>query len=407
VVSFLKLEKTYMIKSKKPHLKFIIQNLSVLMITYYRRLWAIAFFALLTSPIFAEEVNFIKDNVRVAIDKAASEGKLVFLDFWADYCSPCQLMEKYTFTDPSVIERMNGSYVPVRINIETFEGYDLKAQYNVRLLPTIIVLNSKGKQVARFEESMSGSKLTAILAKYDTKKNRKVYAKPAPEPVKAGFSTDFDVVAKPNTSTKPIIVPSKVVEKPAPVADAVVAAPRKEVATVAAPTTAKPVDKVSFKPPTVFGLAATTTATAKPVDVPTNYNKVAANRSVTKVEKPATFSAPSVAASSVATTNTARTVSVNNTTTAKHASVTSITAGYFTIQVGNFTVKDNADRASKAMKTQMDGKQKVFLLSGGSETLTTHRVMVGGFKSHKDATEFKVKNNIKGFVQNYSSYIRN
>jgi SPOR domain len=301
---------------------------------------------------------------------------------------------------------MNGSYVPVRINIETFEGYDLKAQYNVRLLPTIIVLNSKGKQVARFEESMSGSKLTAILAKYDTKKNRKVYAKPAPEPAKAGFSTDFDVVAKPNTSTKPIIVPSKVAEKPAPIADAVVAAPRKEVAPAVATTTAKPLEKPSFKAPTVFGLASPNTA-AKPVDVPTNYNKVAANRSVTKVEKPATFNAPSVAASNVATTNTVRAVTVNNTTTAKHASVTSFTAGYFTIQVGNFTLKDNADRASKVMKTQMDGKQKVFLLSGGSETLTTHRVMVGGFKSHKDATEFKVKNNIKGFVQNYSSYIRN
>jgi thioredoxin-related protein len=379
------------------------------MITYYRRLWAIAFFALLTSPIFAEEVNFIKDNVRVAIDRAAAEGKLVFLDFWADYCSPCQLMEKYTFTDPSVINRMNGSYVPVRINIETFEGYDLKAQYNVRLLPTIIVLNSKGKQVARFEESMSGSKLTEILARYDTKKNRKVYAKPATEPVKAGFTNDFDVVAKPNTSTKPVIIPSKVVEKPAPVVEAAVAAPRKEVAPTVATTTAKPVDKPSFKTPTVFGLkpSAATTAAAKPVDVPTNYNKVATNRSVTKVEKPATFSAPSVAASNSNATNTARTVAVNNTTTAKHASVTSITAGYFTIQVGNFTLKDNADRASKVMKTQMEGKQKVFLISGGTETLETHRVMVGGFKSHKEAHEFKVKNNIKGFVQNYSSYIRN
>ena len=168
------------------------------MTTYCRRLLTIAFFALLSLPTFAEEVNFINDNVRAAIDRAAVEGKLVFLDFWADYCSPCKLMEKYTFTDPSVIERMNGSYVPVRINIETFDGYDLKAQYNVKLLPTIIVLNSKGKQVARFEESMSGSKLSAILAQYDTKKNRKKFAKPEPEPVKAGFAPDFDIVAKPS-----------------------------------------------------------------------------------------------------------------------------------------------------------------------------------------------------------------
>ncbi len=385
------------------------------MTTYCRRLLTVALFALLSFPTFAEEVNFIKDNVRVAIDRAAAEGKLVFLDFWADYCSPCKLMEKYTFTDPSVIERMNGSYVPVRINIETFDGYDLKAQYNVKLLPTLIVLNSKGKQVARFEESMSGSKLTEILTRYDTKKNRKVYAKPAPAPVKAGFSPDFDIVAKPNTTINSTALPSKPVATPVPVAEpAAVAAPRKDIAT-AATNTVKPTEKPAFKPPTVFGIAPAApkvTAAAKPADVPTSYNTVAANRSVTKVEKPANFSAPAathVVSNNATASTTSRAVAVNNTatTTSKKVSLTNITAGMFTIQVGNFAVKDNADRMSKTMKTVLDGKQKVFLLSGGSETLTTHRVMVGGFKSRKEAADFRSKNQIKGFIQDYSSYIRN
>jgi thioredoxin-related protein len=391
------------------------------MTAYCRRLLTVAFFALLSLPTFAEEVNFINDNVRAAIDRAAVEGKLVFLDFWADYCSPCKLMEKYTFTDPSVIERMNGSYVPVRINIETFDGYDLKAQYNVKLLPTIIVLNSKGKQVARFEESMSGSKLSAILAQYDTKKNRKKFAKPAPEPVKEGFSPDFDIVAKP--SIKSTTLPTKPVEKPALVAAPVVVAPRPINSNVA-PTVPNNTTKSTFKPP-VFGASppspATNNSATKPEDIPTTYNSVAVNRSVTKVEKPTDFNATTTTAANRAvtkvekpanfntpTTTNARAIAVNNTTTTetKKASVTSITAGYFTIQVGNFVQKENADRVSKTMKTQFDGKQKVFLLSGGSETLTTHRVMVGGFKTHKDATAFKKKNQINGFVQNYSSYIK-
>ena len=391
------------------------------MTTYCRRLLTIAFFALLSLPTFAEEVNFINDNVRAAIDRAAAEGKLVFLDFWADYCSPCKLMEKYTFTDPSVIERMNGSYVPVRINIETFDGYDLKAQYNVKLLPTIIVLNSKGKQVARFEESMSGSKLSAILAQYDTKKNRKKFAKPAPESVKAGFAPDFDIVAKP--SIKSNTLPTKPVEKPVLVAAPIIVASRPNNSNIAA-TVPNNTAKSTFKPP-VFGasppLSATSNSTAKPEDIPTNYNSVASNRSVTKVEKPTDFNATTTTTANravtkvekpanfnVRTATNARVLAVNNTATAetKKVSVTSITAGYFTIQVGNFVQKENADRVSKTMKTQFDGKQKVFLLSGGSETLTTHRVMVGGFKTHKDATEFKKRNQINGFVQNYSSYIK-
>jgi thiol-disulfide isomerase/thioredoxin len=408
---------------KKTASKVYNLNLLFSMTTYYRRFLTAAFFVLLSLPTFADEVNFINDNVRVAIDRAASEGKLVFLDFWADYCSPCKLMEKYTFTDPSVIERMNGSYIPVRINIETFDGYDLKAQYNVKLLPTIIVLNSKGKQVARFEESMSGSKLTAILAQYDTKKNRKKFGKPTVEPTKAGYAPDFDIVAKP--SLKSTALPAKIAEKPV-VATPIVAAPR-PVSPVVAPVianntannTAKPTEKVTFRAPT-FGNAAPSTSNnvkpSKPAEMPTNYNTVATNRSVTKVERPANFNTTTttnvrttVANNAVKTTTTTRAVAVSNTTKASTAktSLTSITAGYFTIQVGNFNQKENADRASKTMKTQLEGKQKVFLLSGGSETLTTHRVMVGGFKSYQEATEFKNQNQIKGFVQNYSSYIRN
>jgi thioredoxin-related protein len=369
------------------------------MTTYYRRFLTLAFCALLTLPSFAEEVNFINDNVRTAIDRAAAEGKLVFLDFWADYCSPCKLMEKYTFTDPSVIERMNGSYVPVRINIETFDGYDLKAQYNVKLLPTIIVLNSKGKQVARFEESMSGSKLYEILAKYDTKKNRKKFAKPAPESAKPGYSPDFDIVAKPNVSSTAL--PTTSVDKKTLVGASAVAAPAPVNTTIAPSKAETSMDKMAFRPPPVFGIAPTKPTTNSATDVPSNYNKVATNRSVTKVEKPANFNTPNTAPN--------RAIAVNNSTktTSKHASLTSITAGYFTIQVGNFGKKENADRASKVMKTQMAGKQKVFLLSGGSENLVTHRVMVGGFKTHKEATEFKIKNQIDGFIQNYSSYIKN
>jgi thioredoxin-related protein len=371
------------------------------MTTYYRRLMTLALLALLSFPAFAEEVNFINDNVRVAMDRAAAEGKLVFLDFWADYCSPCKLMEKYTFTDPSVIERMNGSYVPVRINIETFDGYDLKAQYNVKLLPTIIVLNSKGKQVARFEESMSGSKLVEILSRYDTKKNRKKFGKPTPAPAKAGFAPDFDIVSKPSVNSTTL--PAKPVEKPVVVAAPIVVAPKPVNTNIApaTPTSAyKPTNKIAFKPP-VFGATNATNAVVKPADIPKTYNTVATNRSVTKVEKTANFNAPTAAS--------ARAIAVSNatvTTTAK-ASAESITQGSFTIQVGNFTQKDNANRMSKTMKLQLEGRQKVFLLSGGSETLETHRVMVGGFKTHQEATEFRDKNMIKGFVQNYKSYIRN
>ena len=381
------------------------------MTTYYRRFVAVALFALFTLPTFAEEVNFIRDNVRVAIDRAAAEGKLVFIDFWADYCSPCKLMEKYTFTDPSVIDKMNSSYVPVRINIETFDGYDLKAQYNVKLLPTIIVLNSKGKLVARFEESMSGSKLLAVLAKYDTKKNRAIFEKPKESPVKEGFSPDFDIVAKPNAHTRPTPLPVKVTEKPmatpAPVTTATPRSMPKENTNIAANNAVKPATNPTFKAP-VYGRTAPTNATTsnnmpsvkptKVADVPTGYNNVATpRRAVSTVEK-------TTAAAENTTTSTTTNSTIKRTNTAMETAV--FTKGNFTIQVGNFASKDNASRMSGVMKIQVEGKQKVFLISGGTTESTTHRVMVGGFKTHKEATEFKKKNQINGFVQSFAAFMK-
>lgn len=377
------------------------------MTTYYRRFVLLGLCALLTFPTFAEEVNFIKDNVRVAIDRAAAEGKLVFLDFWADYCSPCQLMEKYTFTDPSVISRMNGSYVPVRINIETFDGYDLKAQYGVKLLPTIIVLNSKGQQVARFEESMSATKLNEVLAKYDTKKNRTKIEKPKENVVNPNFSPDFETVAKPNVNAKPMVKPSalppKPLDKPVSIAANPAVAPRpttKDNTPLAANNAAKPTEKPAFKAP-VYGTAAPTnptknTPTVKPTrvaDVPKEYSNATVRKPITVVEKPV--------ASSLAPRTTA-----TPTKTGSTASTESFTKGTFTIQIGNFANKENATRVSGAMKVQMDGKQKVFLLSGGPVNATTHRVMVGGFKTHKEATEFKKQQQLDGFVQNYATFIK-
>ncbi len=116
---------------------------------------------------FAEELTFINDDLRTGMNRAGGEGKLIFLEFWANYCTPCKVMEEYTYTNPSVIERMNGNYVPVKVNIQSFDGFDLKNQYKVTVLPTIIVLDSKGRQVARYEESMSASQLSAVLDKHN------------------------------------------------------------------------------------------------------------------------------------------------------------------------------------------------------------------------------------------------
>ena len=80
-----------------------------------------------------------------ALAEATKHGKLVVIDFYADWCGPCKQMERTTFKDDAVKKRLR-DFIPLKVN--TDEHPDVAANYNITALPTTVVVQGSGKPIA-------------------------------------------------------------------------------------------------------------------------------------------------------------------------------------------------------------------------------------------------------------------
>lgn len=94
----------------------------------------------------AEQIPWQTD-IEAALREASQSGQPVLMQFTASWCSYCKRMEKGTWTDPALAERVSSSFVTVLVDAD--EHKDLLNDLEIRGLPTVLVVSPKLEVIHR------------------------------------------------------------------------------------------------------------------------------------------------------------------------------------------------------------------------------------------------------------------
>ena len=101
-------------------------------------------------PLRAEGIAFFHGTWQETLAKAKSENKLVFVDFYTQWCGPCLNMAQTVFVLPEVGAFYNANFVSAKIDTENGEGIELAKKYGVRSFPTYVFIDpATGEAVHR------------------------------------------------------------------------------------------------------------------------------------------------------------------------------------------------------------------------------------------------------------------
>ena len=102
-----------------------------------------------------------------AVAEAKRTGKPILADFSTSWCGSCRDLERYTFRDPAIIERLDGF---VKLHVDGDRYPEMVNSYSVSGYPTLVSLTPDGRELNRsvgfVPAAQLASHLDGVMARY-------------------------------------------------------------------------------------------------------------------------------------------------------------------------------------------------------------------------------------------------
>lgn len=80
------------------------------------------------------------------VAKAKTEKRLIFIDFYTQWCGPCLVMAETVFNQPAIYTFYNSNFVCTKIDAEVGEGIELAKKYGISSFPTFLFIDPNSEE---------------------------------------------------------------------------------------------------------------------------------------------------------------------------------------------------------------------------------------------------------------------
>ncbi len=92
-------------------------------------------------------IAFVDKPMAELLQMAKDQDRMIFLDAFTSWCGPCKWMAANMFTNDTIADYYNKTFICAHSDMEKGEGPELARAFQVRAYPTLLFINKAGEMV--------------------------------------------------------------------------------------------------------------------------------------------------------------------------------------------------------------------------------------------------------------------